>query len=97
MAKVTDVVSSNGAKCTFIGDFSPPRGAGRELLSGARLLDADFICVAYNPGKAVRVDSISAAYEIKRSFGREVTFNLSPRDMNRLALESRLLGAQLLM
>ncbi len=96
MAKVTDVLASNSVQTTFICDFSPPRGARPELLDGARLMEADFICVAYNPGKAVRVDSIAAAYEVKRATGREVVFNLSPRDMNRLAIESRLLGAQLL-
>ena len=62
----------------------------------ARDLSADFICVAYNPGRAVRVDSAMLAGTIKRGTGKEVAFNLATRDMNRLALESHLLGAQAL-
>jgi homocysteine S-methyltransferase len=80
----------------FICDFTPPRGGTAGLLDGARLLDADFISVAYNPGKLVRVDSVAAAYTVKQRYGRDAVFNLSPRDMNQLAIESRLLGAQLL-
>jgi methionine synthase / methylenetetrahydrofolate reductase(NADPH) len=96
VAKVTEIAAAQPDKTTFICDFSPPRGASPELLADAHLLEADFICVAYNPGKAVRVDSAAAASEIKRATGRDVVFNLSPRDMNRLALESHLLGAQLM-
>ena len=96
MAKVTEALASQRQTPVFICDFSPPRGGGTEALADASQLDADFICVAYNPGKAVRVDSISAAYEIGRATGRGTVFNLSPRDMNKLALQSRLLGAQTL-
>jgi 5,10-methylenetetrahydrofolate reductase len=96
MTKVTDALTTAGDRPVFICDFSPPRGVDREILNDAALLDAGFICVAYNPGKAVRIDSLSLAYEIKRITGREAIFNLSPRDMNKLALESRLLGADLL-
>jgi 5,10-methylenetetrahydrofolate reductase len=95
MAKVTDAVAAAGGRTVFICDFTPPRGGAPELLDGARELDADFISVAYNPGKLVRVDSVAAAAAIKQHYGRDAVFNLSPRDMNRLALESRLLGAQL--
>ena len=38
----------------FIADFSPPRGGDPALLADASKLDVDFVCVAYNPGKAVR-------------------------------------------
>ena len=95
MGKVTAALSE-GNGSVFICDFSPPRGTRPDLLDGARQLKSDFICVAYNPGKAVRVDSISAAFAVKNATGRDVIFNLSPRDMNRLAIESRLLGAELL-
>jgi 5,10-methylenetetrahydrofolate reductase len=94
--KVTDALTPNRALPVFICDFTPPRGSSAELLNDVAKLDAEFISVAYNPGKLVRVDSVSAAAEIKRSFGRDAVFNLSPRDMNRLALQSRLLGAELL-
>jgi homocysteine S-methyltransferase len=59
-------------------------------------LIVDFIAVAYNPGKAVRIDSVSVAHEIKRVTGRSVIFNLSPRDMNRIAVQSRLLGGSIM-
>ncbi len=95
MAKVTSVVSE-GDGSVFICDFSPPRGTRPDLLDSANQLESDFICVAYNPGKAVRVDSVAAAYQVRNATGRGVVFNLSPRDMNRLAIESRLLGAELL-
>jgi len=98
MTKVTEALMAAGAdRCVFACDFTPPRGSDPDLLDGARYLTkADFVCVAYNPGKLVRVDSVAAAYALRQRTGREVVFNLSPRDMNRLALESRLLGAGLL-
>ena len=96
MSRVTETVAAASTRPVVICDFSPPRGGGRDVLDDAAVLAADFLCVAYNPGKAVRVDSLSLAYEIKRVTGRDGIFNLSPRDMNKLALQSRLLGAQLL-
>lgn len=95
MLKVTEALQAAPGP-VFVCDFSPPRGSAPDLLADAQLLDADFICVAYNPGKAVRVDSSAAAYHIWRETGRNTIFNLAPRDMNLLALQSRLLGADLL-
>jgi 5,10-methylenetetrahydrofolate reductase len=95
MTKVTEVAAS-GRPAT-ITDFTPPRGGDPALLdSAATLSAADFIAVAYNPGKLVRADSAAAALALKQRLGTDVIFNLSPRDMNRLALQSRLAGAQLL-
>jgi homocysteine S-methyltransferase len=94
--KVTDRYAAAGADPVVICDFSPPRGADLDALRPAADLAADFICVAYNPGKAVRMDSAAAAFEIKRSHGRDVVFNLGSRDMNKLALQTHLLGAQVL-
>ncbi len=79
----------------FICDFSPPRGADPQLLEQARELDADFISVAYNPGKSTRVNSAFAANWIKQHTGKDVLFTLATRDMNKLAAESLLLGAAL--
>ncbi len=59
-------------------------------------IDADFISVAYNPGRAVRVNSPMLAGAIKLHTGKDTVFTLATRDMNRLALQSQLLGAQLL-
>ena len=59
-------------------------------------IDADFISVAYNPGRAVRVNSAMLAAAIKQQVDKEVSFTLATRDMNKVALQSQLLGAQLL-
>ena len=42
------------------------------------------------------MDSVVAAHLIARAGGQDVIFTLATRDMNRLALQSHLLGAQLL-
>ena len=96
MAKVTEAYEARGDKTLIICDFSPPRGPGLEFLGSAAKLDVDFISAAYNPGKAVRVDSAVLAYAIKERTGKGVLFNLATRDMNRLAVESHLLGASVL-
>ena len=80
----------------FICDFSPPRGSDPSLLEPARHLEADFISVAYNPGKSIRVSSPLAAHWIKENTGKEVVFTVATRDMNKLATQSLLLGADLL-
>jgi homocysteine S-methyltransferase len=94
--KVTDKCAARGDGLVVICDFSPPRGGAERAVEQARYLSADFICVAYNPGRAVRVDSAMLAGAIKGAAGKDVSFNLATRDMNRLALESHLLGAQAL-
>lgn len=98
MAKVTEIAAAaSRERPAIICDYTPPRGGDPALLDGARdLAAADFIAVAYNPGKLVRADSAAAALAIKQRQGTDVIFNLSPRDMNRLALQTRLVGAQLL-
>lgn len=96
MAKVTQKCSEGRDRPVFICDFSPPRGADPALLSGARLVDADFFCVAYSPGKSVRVDPAIAAHVIRQQTGKDVVFTLATRDMNKLAIQTHLLGASLL-
>ncbi len=94
--KITDAWKNQGDKLLFVCDYSPPRSADSSVIESARNLDADFICVAYNPGRAVRVDSAMLAAFIRTSFNKEVVFNIATRDMNKLVLQSHLLGAQLL-
>ena len=94
--RVTDRCSTQGNETMFICDFSPPRSADPRALEPARSLDADYINVAYNPGKAVRMDSAMLASSIKSQTGKDAMFNLSTRDMNKVALQSHLLGAQML-
>ena len=94
MAKVTERQSKD--RLTVLCDVSPPRGANLDPLDQAALVDADFFSVAYSPGKSVRLDSVTAAYLLQQRSGREASFTLACRDMNRLALQSQLLGAQAL-
>ena len=96
MTRVVDVWARRPDSPLPICDFSPPRGASPELLDPAVNLDADFISVAYNPGRSARVISPMAAYWIRHHTGKEVLFTLATRDMNALALQSLLLGAELL-
>jgi 5,10-methylenetetrahydrofolate reductase len=95
--KVTDKCAVQGDQMVYISDFTPLKSADADdSLKHARGLDVDFICVAYNPGKAVRVASAMLAYSIKQHSERDVIFNVSTRDMNKLALQSYLLGTQML-
>ena len=80
----------------FLCDFSPPRGADLSTVDQVKQVGADFVCVAYSPGKSVRVDSTVMAHLIGRDGEQQVVFNLACRDMNRLAIQNHLLGAQLL-
>ena len=95
MATVTSrCFEATGSPC-FICDFSPPR-TGDPVALTVPDIDADFISVAYNPGRAVRVNSAMLAAFIKQQSGKDVVFTLATRDMNKLAVQSLLLGAQLL-
>lgn len=96
MTKIVERYTSSSSRVLFICDFSPPRGSDPDLLSHAGRLDADFISVAYNPGRSTRVNSVAAAHWIKTNLGKEVVFTLATRDMNKMALQSLLLGAELL-
>ncbi len=95
MAKVTDRCFEATRNDCFLCDFSPPR-SGDPATTVIPDIPADFVAVAYNPGRAVRTNSSVLAAHIKRHTGRDVTFTLATRDMNKLAIESLLLGAQLL-
>jgi 5,10-methylenetetrahydrofolate reductase len=95
MTKVTERCFEATGHTTFICDFSPPRSGDPGLLGQANI-DADFISVAYNPGRSVRVNAPMLATAIKQQVGKEVVFTLATRDMNKLALQSQLLGAQMM-
>ena len=95
MVRVVDSCYESTGRPGFICDFSPPRSGN---VAEARRADipADFISVAYNPGRAVRANSAMLAAAIRRETGRETVFTIATRDMNRLAIQSLLLGAQML-
>ena len=94
MVKVTEGCFEATGHTSIICDFSPPRSGDPGVVDQAQI-DADFISVAYNPGRAVRTNSAMLAAAIQRS-GKDTVFTLATRDMNKLALQSQLLGAQIL-
>ena len=96
MSKFTEYTSTKCESVTFICDYSPPRGIDFNDLEKASSLNSDFVSVAYNPGKSVRINSLQSAHWIKQNSTSDVMFSMSCRDMNKLATQSHLLGAQLL-
>lgn len=94
MVKITEGCFEATGHTSVICDFSPPRSGDPAAAEQAQI-DADFILVAYNPGRAVRTNSAMLAAAIQRS-GKDAVFTLATRDMNKLALQSQLLGAQML-
>lgn len=96
MATVTDVYASSPNTPVVLCDCTPPRSADPSALDALGTVGADFACVAYNPGKLPRADSVAAALAIKARTGTDAVFNLATRDMNKIAVQSRLLGAQML-
>lgn len=96
MVKIPDLVRNRPDELTVICDFSPPRGGTPDLMAELNGLNADMVSIAYNPGKSVRVNSVAAAGWIKSNTKQDVVFTLATRDMNKVAIQSLLLGAQLL-
>ncbi len=92
--KITEGSFEATGHTSIICDFSPPRSGDPAVVELAQI-DADFISVAYNPGRAVRTNSPMLAAAIQQS-GKNTVFTLATRDMNKLAIESQLLGAQAL-
>ena len=92
--KITEGCFEATGHTSIICDFSPPRSGDPGVVDQAQI-DADFISVAYNPGRAVRTNSAMLAAAIQRS-GKDAVFTLATRDMNKLALQSLMLGAQVL-
>ena len=89
-------LKNKSQKIRFICDFSPPKGSDPNLIKQAEQLSADYISIAYNPGKSVGANSAFTAYLIKKKFKKNVIFTLATRDMNTLAIQSYLVGANLL-
>lgn len=96
MAKVVDLCHEATGRPAFICDFSPPRSGAVAEARRAAAIPAHCIAVAYNPGRAVRANPAMLAAAIRRETGQETLFTLAARDMNRLAIQSLLLGAQML-
>lgn len=96
MVKIPDLVKNNPSELKIICDFSPPRGGTADLIADLDGLNPDMVSIAYNPGKSVRANSVATASWIKSNTNQEVVFTLATRDMNKVAIQSLLLGAQLL-
>ena len=94
MVKITECCFESTGHTSIICDFSPPRSGDPSVVEQAQL-DVDFISVAYNPGRAVRTNSAMLAAAIQQA-GKNAVFTLATRDMNKLAVQSQLLGAQML-
>lgn len=95
--KVTEGYAALAGKRPLVAcDFSPPHSADASFVQEAVGLGADFVCVAYNPGKSVRLSGIVAAAIIQRETKAHTIFNLATRDMNKLAIQTQLLSAQAL-
>ena len=92
--KITEGAFECPGPTSIICDFSPPRSGDPRIVTQAQI-GADFISVAYNPGRAVRTNSPMLAAAIQQS-GKNTVFTLATRDMNKLAVQSQLLGAQTL-
>ncbi len=95
MAKVVDRTHALTGCPSFICDYSPPR-SGRPEDVPEPPVGADFVSAAYNPGRIVRLNSVATAAVLRDRFATDPIFTMATRDMNRLALESLLLGAQAL-
>ena len=95
MVKITERSFEATGRPAVICDFSPPRSGTPDQLPPT-LPEADFLLVACNPGRAVRANSAMLAAYLRRPAGPETAFALVTRDLNRLAIQSELLGAQLL-
>ena len=96
MAAITDLCCEATGRSCVICDFSPPRSGDPEAVQAAAALTSDVISVNYNPGRSVRADPAIRAASIRKQSGLDVAFTLATRDMNILALQSHLLGAQML-
>ena len=93
MTKVVERAFTVSGRPAFICDYSPPRSGRPEDVPDPPEA-ADFVSAAYNPGRAVRMNSVSTAAVLRDRYHADPIFTLATRDMNRLALESILLGAQ---
>ena len=96
MATVTSAYAGKGARPLVAMDCSPPRSGDLSFAHALAGIEADFICVAYSPGRSARMDPVAAAASVRRIAGIDAIFSLATRDMNRLALQMHLLGAQAL-
>jgi 5,10-methylenetetrahydrofolate reductase len=96
MARV-DITYVNQTKSfVSIVDVSPPRDTSLNTLENLKGLNSDFLSIAYSPGKIPRIDSLIYAYLVKQRYGIDVIFSTATRDMNKLALGTRMMSASIM-
>ena len=96
MKSVLEAINKRGRKPFYLCDFSPPKGGNADLLLECYDLNPDMFMVAYAPGRSVRLNPIFAADWIHSRTNIPSVFTVSTRDMNKSAMQSLLLGAELM-
>ncbi len=96
MKTIVEAVAASRGSPVALCDVSPPRGSSPSLIARISEVEADFLSIAYSPGQSVRVHSIMAGAHLRGSFDRDVVVTIATRDMNRIATQSLLLGADLM-
>ena len=96
MKSVIEAINKRGRKPFYLCDFSPPKGGNADLLLECYDLNPDMFMVAYAPGRSVRLNPIFAADWIHSRTNIPSVFTVSTRDMNKSAMQSLLLGAELM-
>tara|TARA_B110000196_G_C21076582_1_gene630226 strand:- start:13 stop:885 length:873 start_codon:yes stop_codon:yes gene_type:complete len=80
----------------FLTDISPSKGNSNTDLSSIININSDFLLVIDSPGGSVRSAPIPFAYKLSREYDQNIIFTMNCRDMNKLAIQSNLLGAEML-
>lgn len=96
MGHVTTLYQNSPKRLLVIADATPPRSGDPSFVDNLKDLNTDFISMAYNPGKLVRMSSPVAAYIAKQNTLSDSIFTIATRDMNKIAIGTELLGAQAL-
>jgi len=96
MTKICSQIDSYSSNLWFLCDFTPTKDRAASSLVQSQYINCDLISVAYAPGRLARSDSLSMGYFIKERYGKNVVVTIATRDMNKLAIQSQLLGADML-
>lgn len=96
MPNIVDLCNFTKQDPVFICDFSPPRSGDVSKLEPAKDLIADVISIAYSPGRSPSPDTLASSIWITQNTKSQSLMNLTTRDMNKLAIQNKLLGAEIL-
>lgn len=95
MCNIVDLCNSSKLRPIFICDFSPPRSGDFTKLEPSKYLCADVISVAYSPGKSPTPDTLATSIWIEQNTKSKSLVTVTTRDMNKLAIQNKLLGAEM--